>query len=33
MTKEEVREGIRDYSLVGREASLSVERGLADATW
>jgi len=33
MPKAEVGEAIRDYSLVGKEASLSIERGLADATW
>ena len=33
MTKAEDSEEIRDYSLVGREASLALERGLADATW
>ncbi len=33
MKEEEVREEIRDYSLIGEEASLSLERGLADATW
>lgn len=33
MTKAKVGEEIRDYSLVGREASLALERGLADATW
>ena len=33
MEEAEVREEIRDYSLIGEEASLSVERGLADATW
>jgi MocE subfamily Rieske [2Fe-2S] domain protein len=27
------REEIRDYSLVGEEARLSVEKGLADASW
>ncbi len=31
--KEQITEEIRDYSLVGQEAHLSIERGLAEATW
>ncbi len=33
MTESEVKDEIRDYSLIGQEANLSLERGLADATW
>lgn len=33
MADSEVKEEIRDYSLIGEEAGLSLERGLADATW
>ncbi len=30
---EQLQQEIRDYSLVGEESGLSVERGLANATW
>ncbi len=28
-----LKDEIRDYSLIGQEVNLSLERGLADATW